>query len=102
MAIKVNIAIMRTFVKLRKAIRDNEYEKRLPHILEARRRVMEEYNFFAVLSREIEQRHNDSRAGVAGSTIYSRHLLRKNSPGVAVRDFWGKSRLKLRSLLQGS
>ena len=45
---------------IKRAIHDKEYEKRLPFILEARRRVMEQYNMFAVLAREIESRMNEA------------------------------------------
>jgi hypothetical protein len=42
---------------IKQVIKNNEYEKRLPAILEARRLVLEKYNLFAVLSREIERLH---------------------------------------------
>ena len=54
---------------IKRAIHDKEYEKRLPFILEARRRVMEQYNMFSVLTREIESRMNGSE------TLPSRGLL---------------------------
>lgn len=41
---------------IERAIRDREYEKRLPSILEARRRVLDQYNMLAVLTHEIEPR----------------------------------------------
>ena len=40
------------------AMKKQEFERRLPAILEARRRVLFEHNLFAVLSREIEKRFN--------------------------------------------
>jgi hypothetical protein len=42
---------------IRSVIENDEYEKRLPAILEARQLILEEYNLFAVLSREIERLH---------------------------------------------
>lgn len=83
---------------IRKAIKDNEYQKRLPYIYEARRKVLEEYNLFAVLSREIAARHEYSTDMPAGSIISSRRLLRKKHPGVAVRDLIEKTRVRLLSV----
>jgi len=80
---------------IQKAIRDNEYDKRLPYILEARRLVLEKYNLFAVLAREIEARHCSSTQFSAGGVILSRRALRKSSLQVAVQDVYGKCRLKL-------
>jgi len=78
-----------------RAISDNEYEKRLPHILEARRLVFEKYNIFSVLAREIEQRHSGTAGGASGGIIYSRRMLRKKHPWVAVRHVWEKARLRI-------
>ena len=38
---------------IRRAIADKEYEKRLPHIIEARRRVLDEHNLYAMLAKTI-------------------------------------------------
>ena len=61
---------------IRDAIREGEYERRLPAIREARRRVLEEYNLFAVVSRLIESR---PPAGTAGGEnwLHSRHAIRR-------------------------
>lgn len=58
------------------AIEPAEYERRLPAIREARRRVLEEYNLFALLSRIIESHSNKTRAN--GDIIRSRHSLRRS------------------------
>ncbi len=83
---------------IRQAIKANEYEKRLPAIVEARRRVLEEHNLFALLSREIETRHDpDSEAAVkCGEKIklYSRRALRNRSAGHFLRTIYEKHRLK--------
>src|SRR5690606_12128399 len=72
---------------IRDAILNNEYEKRLPAIIEARRRVLVEYNFFAVISREIENlRASGFKGGGKRTTIYSRHALRKSSLAVSLCD----------------
>lgn len=78
-----------------RAISDNEYERRLPHILEARRLVFEKYNIFSVLAREIEQRHYGTEGGASGGIIYSRRMLRKKHPWVAFRHVWEKARLRI-------
>jgi hypothetical protein len=82
----------RTLYIIQKAMAENEYEKRLPAIREARRRVLFEYNFFAVLAREISRRH-DAAVHVKPTTkILSRHAMRASSPAVALRDLYGKLR----------
>ena len=75
--------------RMQQAIRDQEYQKRLPAIREARRLVLEEYGFFAVVSRMIEERHMD-RQGQGGGCILSRRGIRKASMGNLVIDLWEK------------
>jgi hypothetical protein len=77
---------------MRRAIADREYEKRLPALIEARRRVMFEHNLFAVASREIGRLHRAGAQVEAGAAILSRRAMRLSSPAVAVRDFYGKLR----------
>ena len=80
---------------IRKAIADNEYEKRLPALIEARRRVMYEYNLFAVAAREIARLHQGDAKAEAGAVILSRRAMRLSSPAVALRDLYGKLRGRL-------
>ncbi|MEJ2094787.1 MAG: glycosyltransferase family 10, partial [Gammaproteobacteria bacterium] len=56
---------------IRNAIRNNEYEKRLPYIIEARKLVIEKYNIFAVVSREIEKRHRPDRPETKNQVLKS-------------------------------
>jgi hypothetical protein len=83
---------------IRQAIGANEYEKRLPYIKEARRRVLEEHNLFALLSREIEKRHDPAREGAKldgdGIELYSRRALRNRSTKHFLRTIYEKYRLK--------
>jgi len=79
-----------------KASRDNEYEKRLPAIHEARRRVLFEHNLFAVLSREIEKRHNPDFNLNPKNQICSRHAVRAKSPMYWMSDLFGRAKLKLK------
>jgi hypothetical protein len=80
---------------IRAAIENNEYEKRLPLILEARRRVLYEYNHFAVISRLIEQRHSPTAKVTPGVTLLSRHALRAASPLAALEGVYEKVRGRL-------
>jgi hypothetical protein len=82
--------------RIRQAIADDEYSKRLPAILEARHLVLERYNLFAVLAREIESRTPLQRSVPApAGRIYSIREIRKLSPWIALRHMYEKSRLKL-------
>jgi hypothetical protein len=80
---------------IRSAIANKEYEKRLPALLEARRRVMFEHNLFAVAAREITRLHQPDAAVESGARILSRRALRLSSPVVALRDLYGKARGRL-------
>lgn len=61
--------------KIRAAMAAGEYERRLPAIREARRRILEEYNLFAVISRIIEQQKPAIKS--KPSKLHSRHALRR-------------------------
>lgn len=64
---------------IRQAIENNEYEKRLPAILEARRLVLTRYNFWAQVAATIEA-HKPSafEERTEKACICSRHRLRRN------------------------
>lgn len=79
---------------IREAISNNEYEKRLPAIIEARRRVLYEHNFFALVSREIEKRHAPDSMENKGVTIYSRHSLRNRSLINSLQGLYGKAQAR--------
>lgn len=79
---------------IREAISNNEYEKRLPAIIEARRRVLFEHNYFALISREIEKRHSLAIPAKDFGTIYSRHSLRSNSLINSLQGLYGKIRAR--------
>jgi len=80
---------------IRSAIANNEYEKRLPALIEARRRVMFEYNLFAVAAREIARLHRTDAWVEPGTAILSRRAMRQSSLVVALRDLYGKLRGRL-------
>ncbi len=71
-----------SFARIQQALRDNEYEKRLPAIREARRRVLERYSTFPQLARLIAERHNARPLATPHSPqiIQSRHLWRRKHP----------------------
>lgn len=84
-----------------RAIENHEYEKRLPSIVEARRRVLEEYNFFAVVACEIAKRHAPRSAGTVPATLYSRHGLRKKHPLLRLHQAYEVVRARIMSLRRG-
>ena len=59
------------------AIASKEYERRLPAIIEARRRVLQDYNLFAVLSRLIEPHHCAPTPSTAARGTYGKLLGRR-------------------------
>jgi hypothetical protein len=81
---------------IKNTIKNHEYEKRLPFIHEARRRVLFEHNLFAVLNREIGKRYKPELIQNKKSRIYSRHSIRKQHPLNAFRDFTGKIKAKIK------
>ena len=89
-----------TVRKIIEAIRNNEYDKRLSSIKEARRRVLEKYNFFAVISREIESRHPREPLDEPASSILSRYALRKKYPLLRFQQLYEKSRVRILNVLR--
>jgi len=86
---------------IRSAIDNNEYERRLPHILEARRRVLDEYNLFAVLDRVITLRHQDTAVTAGERTLVSRRQANRKSPQAALHYLYEKTRNRLVHRLAG-
>jgi hypothetical protein len=82
---------------IRTAMANGEYEKRLPAILEARRRVLEEYSLIAVLAREIAARHDAAAPGGQARKVYSRRALRVARPWTAIEQLLEKLLQRLRS-----
>ncbi|WP_431066635.1 glycosyltransferase family 10 domain-containing protein [Methylotuvimicrobium sp.] len=78
---------------IKNAIENNEYEKRLPYIIEARRRVLEDYNLFSVLSQHIERHHVLVKSLPHDSMIRSRKAINKQSLLSSVRYFHEKYRV---------
>lgn len=80
---------------IRQAIAGREYDRRLPAIVDARRRVMFEYNLFAVAAREIGRLHRAGARAEGGVVLLSRRAMRLSSPTVALRDLYAKLRGRL-------
>ncbi len=96
-----------TLAIVREAIRNNEYEKRLPALREARRRLVQEYNLFAQVARLIHEVSEQRRqAGVpvvgqaSGGLLCGRHRLRRN-PLYAIEEGAALLRHKLRLKCSG-
>lgn len=84
--IPVDIAdVEGTAARIRQAIDNNEYEQRLPFIREARRRVLENYNLFSVIS-SLVRRHDDAPVSPEASPalVMSRHRLLRARPWLRV------------------
>lgn len=81
---------------IRDAIAAGEFERRLPYIKEARRRVIEEHNMFALIAREVESRHDPSVRAGKPTRLYSRRALRNSGIVPFVRTIHEKIRLKRR------
>ena len=70
---------------IRSAIAEGLFEKRLPDLIEARRRVLEIHQVFPMIAREIEARHHASSPAMPGGRILSRKLMRRRNPWIAVK-----------------
>lgn len=67
---------------IQKTMRDGLHEKHHSALVEAKRRVLDEYSLFPNLSRLIEQRHRPSRTSAAPADLHrikSRHRLRRDN-----------------------
>ncbi len=68
----------KTRAKIKESIANNEYEKRFTAIKEARRRVLEEYSFFATINKIITENHSEDSD--RKEEILSRHAIRRKYP----------------------
>lgn len=80
---------------IREALDSNAWAQRLTELQEARRRVLQEHNLFALLAREIEARH-PAPGGPAAKpvTLLSRRAQRNSGPLVFLRTVLEKYRLE--------
>lgn len=75
---------------------EEEYLKRRPAVLEAKRRVLFEYNLFAVLSNYIEKTEKvPLEEQQVSTTLSSRRALIKRNPVTALKHLYQKVRLRM-------
>ncbi|MBM9604850.1 glycosyltransferase family 10 domain-containing protein [Desulfopila inferna] len=84
----------RTFDIIRSHIANNEYEDRLPYIREARRRILEEQNLFAVIADTIEKIERRPQATTYGKVIRNRSTMRLKNPIIGLRSLSQKGLTK--------
>lgn len=90
----------RARAEIERVIHSDEYERRLPAIIEARRRVLHEYATFPQLARLIEERHSAApvSASAAGPDLLGRRAIRSRHPLSTLLDLCDKARMKTRPL----
>ena len=74
---------------------NNEYEDRLPYIIEARRRVLEKENLFAILADKIMEQEKNITSTTLGKTIKNRSTMRITNPLAGLRSLSEKAVVKL-------
>ena len=74
---------------------NNEYEDRLPYIIEARKRVIEEQNLFALLDRNITEQNKKISTETMGKVIRNRPTMRMVNPLAGVRSLTEKAMVKM-------
>lgn len=71
---------------IKSTIANNEYKDRLPYVIEARRRVLEEHNLFSLLDRVIQEKNTEYIASpVNRGMIMNRQTLRLKRPLTGIR-----------------
>lgn len=71
---------------IKSAIEKNEYQKRLPAIIEARRRVLEEHNLYAMVARTIAKLPPTKQGNTTNPALfYSRKKQMRRQPLIALR-----------------
>ena len=79
---------------IRSTLANNEYQDRLPSVIEARRRVLDEYNLFAVLDREISR--NKPLSSRNNGRIMNRQTIRIKRPLAGLCSLAEKALIKTR------
>ena len=86
---------------IRRAIENDEYSTRKPAILEAKRRVLEQHNLFAVLSNYIEKSETYTNDGNSGLKICSRRVCIEASFFSKLQHLYQKLKLRWLTKKQG-
>lgn len=72
-------------------VANNEYDDRLPYIIEARRRVLEEQNLFAILNSTIREKDPLITTQTTGKVIRNRSTMRIKNPIAGIRSLAQKA-----------
>lgn len=79
---------------IKSTISNNEYQDRLPYIIEARKRVLEKYNLFAVLDHEITRINSQVNQFTLNRKIMNRQTMRIKKPLAGIRSLFQKVMIK--------
>ena len=74
---------------------NNEYEDRLPYIIEARKRVLEKQNLFAILAEQIVEQDKKISSETFGKILKNRSTMRITNPLAGLRSLSEKAMVKL-------
>ncbi len=74
---------------------NDEYQDRLPYIIEARRRVLEDQNLFAILSSKIAEKDAEITTTTMGKVIRNRSTMRIKNPLAGLRSLSQKVMTKV-------
>ncbi|WP_245424834.1 glycosyltransferase family 10 domain-containing protein [Shinella zoogloeoides] len=85
---------------MREAIDNGEYEKRLPAIREARRRVLEDHNLLTLIAKVVEKNGTKPK-GNGGALLKSQRAARKGHPLLAAGTFAFREALHLKNRITG-
>jgi len=75
----------RTIDIIRSTLENDEYNDRLPYIIEARKRVLEKYNLFALLDQQISSRNNTMQTSDPRGIIMCRQTMKFRKPLLGLR-----------------
>lgn len=78
---------------IKKSLEDRIYEKRLPAIKAARKKVLTDYNLMTVAARLVQARHQEKNAGNSDQ-ILGRHAFRRAHPIMALKDLAHKAKFR--------
>jgi len=84
------------FAIMRAAIDNGEYEKRLPAIIEARRRVLEDHNILTLIANVVAKNGTAAR-GNGAAVLKSQRASRKGHPLLTAGDFVFREALHLKN-----
>ncbi len=73
---------------------NNEYEDRLPYIIEARKRVLEEQNLFGIINSTIKAQEPQIKTRTSGKVIRNRSTMRIKNPLAGLRSLTEKAYTK--------